>query len=210
MPQADVRFVIRDERVKALAREAPGIMNSQMNRAFRSLGSGFAKYFARTRLIPGVYRVRRKSTKRASTPRGGISIGKKAGLAGFSAKLTGTKRLADKRMVLQARNPALVIREKGGVIHPRRGQWLFIRGEGFRGRGAQERQARFVKHQVARYGKKKHDRPIVAKVRQVTVKANLRFSRTWRAFAGQRHGIFEKALSEVVRRVARLRSRRAA
>jgi hypothetical protein len=209
VPQDGVSFTVRDKRLKSLIKQFPRIMNTEMNRAFKLLGSQFARYFAKTRLIAGVYRVRRKSAVKGKRSGGGaINMGKKARLAGFGAKLMHPKSLTQKVMRLNSRNPALTIKEKGGIIRPKKGEYLYIRGE-FKGRGAKSRRSQFAQgqHFKKQRGGRKHDKPIVALVRSVKVKATLGFSRAWKRWSAKRRDILHKRLVEATRRAALLTSR---
>jgi len=201
MPQANVSFEIKDKALLAMLRESPKIFNQNVNRAFQRIGGGFMKDFAGSRLVRGIYQVRRKGATRR-TGRGQPAIPKKARLAGFKAVITGRQSLQKKRLVIRTRNPALTIRESGGTIRPKRSGYLIIRGDP-KGRGAARRKERSRARQIERFGRVRYDKIVLRKVRQVRVRAVLGFVSTWRGYLPRAHLIFRDALKGAVNRIAK-------
>lgn len=173
---------IDDRQARALFREFPKIANAEINKGYRSVASDFMGDFSKTALSrAGVYRVRRKGNVKPP-PRGQPRLPKKARLAGFKATIGGTNRLDRKSLSIRTRNPLLLIREEGGVIVPRRKEYLTPK---FRKRG-------------------RGGGLTFRKVRSITVRPVLRFESTWRSKSPpivKRR--LQKSISETVRRAER-------
>lgn len=191
-------FVVNTDGVARMFRQAPKIFNSQMNRTFPTAASKFLREFSKARLKKGIYQVRRRVKARRKAT-GQPSIPAKARAAGFTASVRGRQDLDKKEFRIRNRNPLITIREKGGVIRPKRGEYLYVRGD-FRGRGAAARRTAFQARQAMRG--KQYKRPIVAKVRQVVVAARLGFYSTWRGFRPTLRGLFRDGLRAAVKRMA--------
>jgi hypothetical protein len=200
-------FGVETKAVQRLFYDMPKILNQQMNRTFPQSATAFLKHFSKTRLVRGVYDVKRKSKKKKKrTPTGQVSVPAKARLAGFAASVRGRQDLDHKEFRVRTSNPLLLIRERGGTIRPRRGQWLYIRGK-FTGRGAVARRKAFAEQQRA--AGSKYSRPIVARVRQVVVPAVLGFYKAWRRWRPEFRVKLREGLQAAVRRMASSRARRA-
>lgn len=184
-----------------MLRGSPKIFNQNINRAFQRIGGGFLRDFARSRLVRGVYQVRRRgSVSRAA--RGQPTVPKKAKLAGFKAVISGRERLERKRLLIRTRNPALTIRESGGVIRPRHAKYLIIRGTA-RGRGASVRREQSRSRQIERFGRVRYEKEVLRKVRRVEVRAVLGFVATWRRYLPAAHQVFREALRGAVNRITK-------
>lgn len=200
-------FGVETKAVQRLFDDMPKVLNAQMNRTFPTAASAFLKHFVKTRLVKGIYRVRRKARKAGKRAPGQPAVPAKARAAGFGAKVTGRKDLNRKAFSVRTSNPLLLIRETGGTITPKKGQWLYIRGD-FKGRGATQRRKAYAERQRA--AGSRYSRPIVARVRQVVQPAVLGFYSTWRGWRGKFRERLRDGLKAAVKRMASKRSARRA
>jgi hypothetical protein len=184
---------LNERPVRRLLQRFPKIFNSSMNKSFRQLGSSFYTQFGKERLRKGIFQVKRKFNRRAS----------KAERAGFSRKQFGQKDLEKKGIRLFTRNPAAIARELGATIRPRKGEFVFIRGE-FQGKSkkTQRAQAKFFGRQAKLGSGIRYARPIVAKKRVVRIAPKLGFLNSWRNFQPRRREIFLRGSRDAIRRAA--------
>jgi hypothetical protein len=194
VPRNPVSTLVNSRGVKRLLDRFPRIYNSSMNKGFRQLGSSFFTQLGKQRLVPGIFQVKRKFNRKAS----------KAERAGFTKRQFGQKDLERKGIRIHTKNPALVARELGATIRPRRGEFLFIRGE-FKGRSkkVQRAQGAFLSRQVKTLGRVKFKKPIIAKKRIVRIPPKLGFFEFWRRFRPRRIEIFLAQSRDAIRRAAR-------
>jgi len=198
---------VDDRDVRRLFEAVPKIANQEMNRAHERSGSEFLRSYAPH--FRSVVKVASKA-KVGKKARGHPAVPVDMKRMGVKARVFGRSKLQGKGMFIRTRNPLLVAREKGDVANAPPGGWLYIHGT-ITGRGKKkrlaaqsERVARLRQQHGGRFiGGRKYisDRPIVARVKQIRIPANLRLVSSWTAFHPRAIKIHEHAISEMVRRM---------
>lgn len=193
---------VNDREVLRAMRQIPKVANQEMNRAYKRVVSSFAKDItpqvkAHFKLTPRskAKKVHKKGKNRPSIPR---DLQRR----GYRAALFGSKRLQGKGAVIYSSSPLQVIREEGGVIRPKKGKYLFIRGKkGFTGRGKRDTANR--KAQIARTGGR-YRFPIVALVKRVVQPPVLGLSAAWSGYEGRAAALISGGLDRIVNRADKI------
>ena len=203
---------VHDSHVKALFREFPKIANAEVNRGYNRTVVAFMAEFTRTRLVKGIFDPRRK-VRLKKPPKGQPVIAAKARKAGFVARLYGEQKLAGKHVRAYTGSPLLLVREHGGIIRPKKKDYLYIRGDEKRafGRSAKGK-ARQARWEAWRSQQKwsRWKKPIVAKVKQVGPFPRLGFYSAWRQFQTKIAERMDGVVKQIVRRAELQLKRKAA
>lgn len=197
-------YEVKSASVLAAMTDMPNIFNQEYNRAMKSIGGKFTRYFNdRTPLV-----VRRKTAGKSGGSAGSnVFVPKRLKAIGFSAKIRNFERLEGKFMRVGTRNPVMISQETGrpDPIRPRRGKYLLVRVTTTAGRAAVARGApRGTKTAIRR-----RTLPFAILVPQVKNEPRLQFLKSWRSFQPQASRGMREATSRAVRRVSQIRHRQA-
>lgn len=169
--------------------------NASYNRSLRRTMSAFSRDFANKKLTgaDAAYRVRRRG---GSKNLGGnrIPIAKKAKTAGFKATIEKPNTIKGKTVMMRTRNPALVLRERGGVITPRRGKYLAVKIRTAKGR------ARLNRRFKATRGRATRRLPFPVNVRRVRIEAKLGLLKHFAGYIGKTMTILFAGHNEATKR----------